>query len=158
MIPANRRLCSQGLLRLADWREDVAWDEQLPTCIHYSIGRQLTANRKGIARDTGHTQSHATSRTPATSEPIAGLITLARNTISLRHNEAPYLAREGRRYIAKVTTTYRMTSTNSCVARSSRMQNTSRSVELLPRLVVYLSVSLTFRPVKPQPCFQHQGL
>jgi hypothetical protein len=39
-------------LQLADWSEDRAYDEQPPTCIHYSIEWKLTFNSKGIARDT----------------------------------------------------------------------------------------------------------
>jgi hypothetical protein len=32
--------------------EDVAYDEHPPTYIHYSIERKLTANNKGVAKDT----------------------------------------------------------------------------------------------------------
>ena len=40
------------LLQLADWSEDMAYDDHPPTCIHYSIEWKLTVNNKAIARDT----------------------------------------------------------------------------------------------------------
>ena len=40
------------LLRLADFSEDIEYDEHPPTCIHYSIEWKLTVNSKGVAKDT----------------------------------------------------------------------------------------------------------
>ncbi|KZL85758.1 hypothetical protein CI238_10898 [Colletotrichum incanum] len=40
------------LLQLSDWDENGLYDEQPPTCVHYSIEWKLTANKKLVARDS----------------------------------------------------------------------------------------------------------
>lgn len=40
------------LLQLADWDEDEAYEEQPPTCLHYSIEWKLTCNGKTLRKDT----------------------------------------------------------------------------------------------------------
>ncbi|KAL0929467.1 uncharacterized protein CTRU02_215633 [Colletotrichum truncatum] len=40
------------LLQLADWDEDKSYDEQPPTCVHYSIEWKLTVNKKMVAEDS----------------------------------------------------------------------------------------------------------
>lgn len=53
--PVCRSQPRQGtltLLQLVDWDKDKAYDEQPPTCIHYSIEWKLTVNSKQIAKQT----------------------------------------------------------------------------------------------------------
>ncbi|KAJ5009694.1 hypothetical protein K4K57_008395 [Colletotrichum sp. SAR 10_99] len=47
--PGSDRL---PLLQLSDWDEDGLYNEQPPTCVHYSIEWKLTANKKLVARDS----------------------------------------------------------------------------------------------------------
>lgn len=43
---------SLPLLQPADWSEELSYDEEPPTCIHYSIEWKLTVNGKGVSKDT----------------------------------------------------------------------------------------------------------
>ncbi|KAF3359142.1 PKHD-type hydroxylase ofd1 [Verticillium dahliae VDG1] len=43
---------SLPLLQLADWDEELPYDEQPPTCVHYSIEWKLTLNNRSISKDT----------------------------------------------------------------------------------------------------------
>lgn len=53
---------------------------------------------------------------------------------------------------------FQMRFANSCIVKSSRIWNTSGSVELLPWRVIHPSTSLTSCLVKPQPVTQPRSL
>jgi hypothetical protein len=60
--PVSEDACSQrqmqpipeklGLLQRVDWDEEKAYNEDPPSCIHYSIEWKITVNNKVISRDT----------------------------------------------------------------------------------------------------------
>jgi hypothetical protein len=39
-------------LKLEEWDEHNAYDEEVPTCLHYSIKWKVSVNKKVISRDT----------------------------------------------------------------------------------------------------------
>ncbi len=95
----------------------------------------------------------------ATWEPIVSATTLGRNTISSR----PIISRASfgmwrKAACCKVTTTFRMTFGNSSIVKSSRIWNTSGSVELRPWQAIHLSTSLMSCLVKSQLDIQHWSL
>ncbi|KAF4447038.1 AAA family, partial [Fusarium albosuccineum] len=50
--PPRSDRTSLPLLQLADWDEELSYDEQPPTCVHYSIEWKLTLNHRSISKDT----------------------------------------------------------------------------------------------------------
>ncbi|KAJ3548582.1 hypothetical protein NM208_g934 [Fusarium decemcellulare] len=50
--PPGSGRTSLPLLQLADWDEELSYDEQPPTCVHYSIEWKLTLNHRSISKDT----------------------------------------------------------------------------------------------------------
>ncbi|KAI8686735.1 hypothetical protein NCS56_00334500 [Fusarium sp. Ph1] len=49
---ARRDRTNLPLLQLADWDEELPYDEQPPTCVYYSIEWKLTLNNRSISKDT----------------------------------------------------------------------------------------------------------
>jgi hypothetical protein len=50
--PARRGRGELPFVQLADWSDDLTYDEHPPACIHYSIEWKLTINNRMAAKDT----------------------------------------------------------------------------------------------------------
>jgi hypothetical protein len=51
-VPVRPRAGKFELLSLDEWNENETYDEEPPTCLHYSIEWKVTLNNKLLAKDT----------------------------------------------------------------------------------------------------------